>query len=318
MRYNSKTTRRVILIFFVCILGLNYFNNVSAKTYRIGTTFENEIEFSKSFVLPLSDGKWEAVDKYTDSLYFIYIKGNAIARIENNELMELIWVEKANLSGTNMGLVDSAINSIIFKGQYDGCYNRPEYFIVEVYKRGGTHNCLVVKHLETNKELFTPDDPQSGSAQIKKWLRENSIIIPPITFDSFHSYYSRLARGEWYVIQYMANPKLFNSPQLIYLTEDSSEFHKANIQNHPKHKITMDKWISVAAKRHRHLENLFNAKEHHLLDLDKYIFEEDIKAVKNEGGKKNIVESLNKLNELYKSGAITKEEFKIAKDKILY
>ena len=64
-------------------------------------------------------------------------------------------------------------------------------------------------------------------------------------------------------------------------------------------------------------ENLFNAKDRHLLDLDKYIFEEDIKAVKNEGGKKNIVESLNKLNELYKSGAITKEEFSKAKDKIL-
>ena len=317
MSYNGKTIRRVILIFFVCILGLNYFNNVSAKTYRIGTTFENEIVFSKSFVLPLSDGKWEAVDKYTDSYYFIYFKGNAIARLENNELMELIWIEKANLSGAYMGEVDSAVNEIMFKDRYDGCYNRPEYLILEVYKRGGTHNCFRIRHLETNKELFAPDDPQSGSAQIKKWLRENSIIIPTITFDSFHSYFSRLARGEWYVIQYMANPKLFNSPKINYLTEESSEFHKANINRYPEHKITMDKWISVAAKRHRNLENLFNAKDRHLLDLDKYIFEEDIKAVKNEGGKKNIVESLNKLNELYKSGAITKEEFSKAKDKIL-
>ena len=317
MSYNGKTIRRVILIFFVCILGLNYFNNVSAKTYRVGTTFENEIEFSKSFVLPLSDGKWEVVDKYTDSYAFLYFKGNAIVRVENNELMELIWVEKANLSGTHMGLVDSAVNEIMFKDQYDGCYERPEYFIVEVYKKGGTHNCLTVRHVDSNKELFAPDDPQTSSAKMKKWLRENSITLPSIGLASFHSYFSRLSRGEWYVIQYLANPKLFNSPQLNYLTEDSSEFHKTNIQNHPKHKITMDKWISVAAKRHRHLENLFNAKEHHLLDLDKYIFEEDIKDVKNEGGKKNIVESLNKLNELYKSGAITKEEFNKAKDKIL-
>ena len=33
--------------------------------------------------------------------------------------------------------------------------------------------------------------------------------------------------------------------------------------------------------------------------------------------KVNMIESLEKLNELYKSGAITEEEFKKAKDKIL-
>ena len=308
--------RKIILIFFIYLISLNYFSNASAKMYKTGTTLEKEIKFSKKFVLPLSEGEWLAVDRYAFFYYFPF-KGNAIARLENNELMELIWVESASLSGEAMGIIDWAVKEIVFKDKYDGCYERPEYFLVEVFSKGGTHNCLVVRHYDTNKELFAPDDPQTSGAQIKKWLRENSIIIPPIAFDSWHSYFSRLNRGEWYVVQYMANPKIFNSPKLNYFTEESSEFHKANIARYPEHKITMDKWISLSAKRHRHIEKLLNAKEHHLLNLDKYILNNDIEDVKNEDDKNNMIESLEKLNELYKSGAITEEEFKKAKDKIL-
>jgi hypothetical protein len=38
---------------------------------------------------------------------------------------------------------------------------------------------------------------------------------------------------------------------------------------------------------------------------------------KSNSGNKNIVDQLNSLNELYKSGAITKEEFEKAKKKII-
>ena len=300
----------------ICLISVNFFTISNAKMYRIGTTFEKEIKFTNKFVLPLSDGKWETVDKYSFFYYFPF-KGNAIARLENNELMELILVEKANLSGEAMGLIDQAVNEIIFKNKYDGCYERPEYYLVEVFSKGGTHNCMVIKHLDTKKELFAPDDPETTYGKLKKWLIENSIIIPPISFDSFHSYFSRLNRGDWYVVQYMANPKIFNSPKINYISEEGSEFNKANIDRFPEHKVTMEKWISISAKRHEYLEKLFNAKENHLLNLNKYILEKDIDNLSNQGEKKNITEDLEKLNELYKSGAITKEEFKKAKDKIL-
>jgi len=315
----NKLMRKIIIISFFYFISLNLFNQANAKLYRVGTTFENEIEFSKSFVLPLSEGKWETVDRYSSSYYFMHFKGNAIARVENNELMELIWVEKASLVGWAMADIDSAVNIYIFKDPYDGCYERPEYYLVEVFKKGGTHNCLIVRHLDSNKELFAPDDPinSAGSAQLKKWLRENSIIIPPIAFDSFHSYFSRLSNGQWYVVQYMANPKIFNSPKLNYLTEDSSEFHKSNIERYPEHKVIMEKWISVSAKRHHYLEKLFKAREHHLLNLDKYIIQSDIEDSNNKDLKKNVVDDLKRLNELYKSGVLTDEEFKKAKNKIL-
>ena len=303
-----------LLIYLLLIAGLNFFSQALAKTYRIGTTFEKNIRFSKNVVLPLSDGKWEVVDRYTDSVAMLYFKGNWIVKVENNEIMEMIYIERANLSGTNMGEIDSIVNEIIFKDKYDGCYQRPEYLIVEFYKRGGTHNCLVIRHFDLNKEIYTPDDPtRGGGAKFKKWVKDNSIKIPPIAFHSLHTYFSRLFRGEWYVIQYLANPKIFNSPAIIYVTEESSEFHKANILRYPEHKITMDKWISLSAQRHQFLEKIYRAKENHLLNLNKYIIQNGEEGENNE----DLTESLKQLNELYKSGAITKEEFKKAKENIL-
>ena len=314
MKKNISYKIKKLLIYLLLIAGLNFFSQALAKTYRIGTTFEKNIRFSKNVVLPLSDGKWEVVDRYTDSVAMLYFKGNWIVKVENNEIMEMIYIERANLSGTNMGEIDSIVNEIIFKDKYDGCYQRPEYLIVEFYKRGGTHNCLVIRHFDLNKEIYTPDDPtRGGGAKFKKWVKDNSIKIPPIAFHSLHTYFSRLFRGEWYVIQYLANPKIFNSPAIIYVTEESSEFHKANISRYPEHKITMDKWISLSAQRHQFLEKIYRAKENHLLNLNKYIIQNGEEGENNE----DLTESLKQLNELYKSGAITKEEFKKAKEKIL-
>ena len=307
---------KIILILSVCIISLNYFSNISAKMYRIGDTFEKEIKFTKKFVLPLSEGKWEVVDRYAFHYYF-HFKGNAIARLENNELMELIFIEKADLSGEAMGALDHIIQELVFKDKYDGCYQRPEYYLVEFYSKGSTHNCLVIRHHDTNKDIFKPANPIQTNAQLKKWIKDKSVVIPPIAFGSWHSYFSRLTQGNYYLIQYLANPKIFDSPKINYLTEDSSEFHKANIARHPEHKISMDKWISFSAKRHRNLENLLNAKEHHLLNLDKYTIENEIDNTKEIGENKTLIENLEKLNELYKSGVITKEEFQRAKDKIL-
>ena len=97
--------RKIIVIIFIYLISLNCFSNASAKMYKIGTTLENEIKFSNKFVLPLPEGKWEVVDRYSIFDYFPF-KGNAIVRLENNELMELIWVERASLSGESMGIID--------------------------------------------------------------------------------------------------------------------------------------------------------------------------------------------------------------------
>ena len=40
------------------------------------------------------------------------------------------------------------LQEIFFKDKYDGCYERPEYYLVKYYKRGMSYNCMVVRHLD--------------------------------------------------------------------------------------------------------------------------------------------------------------------------
>ena len=76
----------------------------------------------------------------------------------------------------------------------------------------------------------------------------------------------------------------------------------------------MEKWISISSKFHiKFQDEMAKSKNRHKLSLDKHILE--IKTeVKTEDP---IIDQLNKLNDLYKSGALTKEEFEKAKKKIL-
>ena len=79
----------------------------------------------------------------------------------------------------------------------------------------------------------------------------------------------------------------------------------------------MENFKKIAAKRHKNFEEVVGAKKHHLLDLSQLISDNaQQKNSKNKSGK-NIVAELEKLNELYKSGALTKEEFEKAKKTIL-
>ena len=306
--------KKILSLFYIVLFSVIVFE-AKAKLYKIGDTLEEKFQFAKKFSLPLSDGKWQVVTRYTDSYYFITAKVVGIVKIdENNEFLESIEIGRVNLSGKEMGQIDNAVNSMIFKDRYDGCYERPEYYILEIYKRGSTHNCLVIRHLDTNKEIYSPDDPESTRAQIKKFIKENSIKIPPISFSSFHSYFSRLNRGEWYIIQYTANPKIYDSPEYKYFTEERSEFNKSNINRFPEHKKTMEKWLSIASLRHQYLEKLFKAKDKHMLNLDKYIQNDNVSIKLDDS---DLVNQIKKLEELFKSGVLTEEEFKKAKEKIL-
>ena len=302
-------------VLLVIFLSFIFQTNASAETYKNGDILENEIEFTKKFKLPVSSGKWIVIDNYGTDLYGMFFKGVVVARLDNNkEILEIIQIEKARLAGRFVNVIDNLINTYTFNNEYDGCYERPEYYLLEFYRKGSTHNCFRIGHLDLNKELTNPDDPEMrGNASfINHWIRENSIKVPKIVFHSNHSFFSRLTGSNLYLVDYIANPKLFNSPIINFFTEESSEYHKHNIDNYPEHKKTIEKWISVSAKNHRLFEKLTKAKDRHKLDLDNYIFE-----IETNQSSTNLVEEIKKLNELYKSGAINKEEFKKAKEKLL-
>ena len=74
----------------------------------------------------------------------------------------------------------------------------------------------------------------------------------------------------------------------------------------------MDDWLIQTANYHQIFEKKLKAKSHQLLNLVQFI-EKDTPKLTNE----NITNQLKSLNDLYKSGVLTKEEFEKAKKKIL-
>jgi len=76
----------------------------------------------------------------------------------------------------------------------------------------------------------------------------------------------------------------------------------------------MKKWISISSQRHIDFENSIKVLKRHRLDLKDFLPTRD--GQKNEISN-NVVEQLKSLNDLFKSGVLTKEEFDNAKNKIL-
>ena len=65
-------------------------------------------------------------------------------------------------------------------------------------------------------------------------------------------------------------------------TEETSEYHRANINNYPKKKKFMESFISQQAYIHKKFEEMTEARSYHKLDLDQYINEKDIKKIEIE------------------------------------
>ena len=76
----------------------------------------------------------------------------------------------------------------------------------------------------------------------------------------------------------------------------------------------MNKFISSESLFHMNMEETIGIKRHQKLQLSQYI-NKKAKIKKEVGG--DIISKISELNALYKSGALTKEEFTKAKKKLL-
>ena len=301
-------------VLWILALGLLWCNVSFAKNFFVGQEISNNFIYNKDIQINLSGNNWVVIRKNTQ-LEHVKQKIVGIGRVKDNEIMEMIEIYEGALAGYYIKYVDPIIIEIVFKDKHDGCYERSEYYLLEFYRKGSTHNCMRVGHFDVTKELNYPDGPhdKAAAAAYNRWIKQSSISYPKIMLFSHHSYFSRLTGGKWYQIFHLINPKIFNPPKSKFFTEETSEYHKANISQYPKHQKIMSQWISVSSQFHKNFENMIKAKSHHRLPLDQYLMETTSKNKKNN----ELTDQLKKLNELYKAGVLTKEEFTKAKNKIL-
>lgn len=308
--------KKKIFIFFISIIFLSTINSkVYAKNYKIGHIIEDVFIINNKFKINLPKGKWILAEK---SAYDHYISNKifTLLRIENNKVKEAISITEWKTAGVHEDIVNDALLEILFKNKYHGCYEKPKYAVLRLYKKGSSHNCFWVGHHDLIKHIYNPDNPElrTANTQLKMWLKQNNVSLPKVALYSEHSYFSRLKLGKWFYVVFIADPKIFNAPDNKFIEENMSEYHKHNIDNYPEHKKIMEKWISISAQRHIDFENSIGVLNKHKLSLIK--LSPSTKTI-NENSSNDIVNQIKKLNELYKAGVINIDEFEKAKKKLL-
>ena len=235
----TKIKKNIAYLFLIfCI-----FENVSAKSYKIGDRISGEIEFYKKYRFELPSGTWIIADRFRYSYYGATAKGYKLLKIKGKKAIEGFSIAELDIGARFQSAFNDALHLIMFKNEYDGCYERPEYYILEYFKKGSSHNCFWIMHLDVFKELNDPDDPElrGTSTQYKAWIRDNKVELPKIAIGSSHSYFSRLTGGKWFVIDHYFDPEILGAPKSDFINEDRSEYHKYNISNYPDHKKSYGK-----------------------------------------------------------------------------
>ena len=303
-----------IVVLFLIITTTAY-SDVKSR-YSIGERINNKVILDNKISVKLSDGEWVIVER-TGWRWGNYI-GQYIFLVKNikKEIAETISLGFLNTGGKRMADINSYLYEVVFLNKHDGCYGRPEYYKLELFHKGAAINCMIISHIDVNKEIYNPDDKKLAylNANTIKWIDENSIDLPKIMLSSDHIFFSRQTSSKFYTLNHNINPKFYNGPKTEFITEETSEYHPFNIDKHPKHEKFMNKFISSESSLHMNIEESIGIKRHQKLQLSKYI-NKKAKIKKEVGG--DIVFKISELNVLYKSGALTKEEFIKAKKKLL-
>ena len=317
--------------FLILILHLLLVGNVYSKDYKKGDIVENRVELDKILSIDLSPGKWIVLERSRWSYNAFSGYYNSLVKLSNNEIVEFLTLGILDTSGKRISDVNVFLYEIIYKDKYDGCYNRPEYYLVEVFSKGSTTNCLVIYHSDVKKELYNPDDKKNAwmNAPLVKYVEDNSIILPDIMLSSDHIFFARTSSSKFYAIGHDINPKFFNGPKNKFKTEDTSEYHRLNIEKFPSHKKFMKNFIEEKALIHSKMEDRLKLKQYQRLELAKYNPQSSItniniknkKEIKKKSSSSAIsnedVKKLKDLKKLFDDGVLTQEEFNSEKKKIL-
>ena len=305
----------------IIVLGLLLFieSTEAAKrtSFKKGMILEGEVFWTQKIKVNLPAGQWQVIDKWNWQVNAVNGRGVSLVKLNGNVLDEVIEFEEVNVNGKWISHVVQWLQEVFFKNENDGCYQRPEYYLLKVKKSGGFFNCLKVRHYDTEKLLFSPDDKwrKAATAIIRKYLREENIEVPKILIGRSHGFFAPSVKDSYYGIFYVFNPETQGGPKSKFLTEDTNEYHRSNISNYPKFKKYMDDFVNTAAYEHTKFQEMVRAKSQHLLDLSQ--FDIDIEEPIKETKSSDLINELKELNELYQDGALTKKEYEKAKRKLL-
>ena len=300
------------------ILILLSIQSVSAETwFKKNKTYSDEVTFrNKKYDLP--DGDWKMISKWGWHIIGIQANGVTLAQIENNTFKAIIDFSELTSPGKKPGLVAEFLYTSLIKNKYDGCYEKGEYYFVKLWRKGGSFNCLRLRHIDLQREVYNPDynSEATGWAEpytygFKKFVEDNNLTLPKILIQQRHMFYSQLTGGRAQVVTIDKNPEFFGVGPTLIGTEENSEYHKDNLSKYPKKKELVKNIIKDSYSYHENFEEIMKVRKHQKLNLNSKV------KIKIKKDSSTLANQLEKINQLYKSGALTKKEFEAAKQKLL-
>jgi len=285
------------------IIYLALFTNANANwKYNPGDIIEGEVVFEKKDTFKLPPGKFKVAINSREK--------------EFKDLLVYQIDEKS-------GLLRWSIHFYATGNTQWGWWNPPEFcdrtnvYFIEKFKGNKNYACWMVNHsrsdISANKGFW---------AKVREYEIANSIKGPDIYVYSQFEY----SKGpKVWGASYYYNPELDGIPKPKSLEWDTNEFHKQRVMNYPKHEEFLKKYISISAGFVDAFNTMHKIKSSSKssLNASSYITNASINTgdgvsiKKDKASTSSLTEELKNLKELLDSGAITKEEFNKAKDKLL-
>lgn len=299
-------------LFFFFLVIFAFFTNVYAANTKLKKyeNYSNQITW-KGVDINLPKGEWMYFSRKSYNLQNFDSRCVRFLNIENKLIIGSLITCFVTSGGKWRQALGAVLKNEWQNNKYDSCNLRPEYFYVKALFKGSSSNCFVSRHIDPNKELYFPDDPSdTTSGGLKKYIKDRSLNLPKIGLQ-FESVYFSNKRDKAITISLFINPEAYGAEKTLFETEESSEYHRNNLNNYPLKKFFFSSWTKKMSIEHGILEDQLGASSNFKLD-----FSDLNTSISNESSP-NFIENLNKLNELYKSGILNTEEFEKAKKKIL-
>ena len=312
--------KKFLFFFFLgLIICLNAYSDTRLqwnKTYLGGEIVINRIKFN------LPDGKWLLLQKNGWTVGTIRYTRTIFVKEENNVLKEIFEAAVVDGGGKWIVHVDSWLQGELFSNANpDGCRDKSEYYFIKRNKRSASFNCFIIRHDDVEKEVWSPEKMASGivksfnSSWVRKWVRDKNIVLPITMLTSDHYFYDKNVGYNAVLMSHSINPEFYNGPKTQFQSEDNSEYHKYNIEKYPNVKKYMDNFVEQAVYRHQNFEKLVKSKNSFKLNFDEFNLRN--KSLIIETDSDNFINQLKELKRLLDDDVITREEFALAKNKIL-
>tara|TARA_A100001011_G_C14162023_1_gene778697 strand:- start:103 stop:987 length:885 start_codon:yes stop_codon:yes gene_type:complete len=288
---------------FLIIISLLLCTNVNAKwKYNPGDIVEGDVVYGKKDFFKLPPGK--------------FVVGLKAKEKEFKDIMLYQIDEKS-------GYVRWAIHFFATGNTQWEWWNPPKFCkrtnVYFIQKKIGNkrYACWMVNHSRSDIAAN-----EGFWAKVREYEIANKLKTPDIFVYSQYEY----SKGpKVWGAEYYYNPELDGVPKPKSLEWDTNEFHKQRVMNHPKHEEFLKKYISITAGFVDAFNTTRKIKSSSALTLNasEYITNVSINTGDGASSKKektstsSLTQELKGLKELLDSGAITEEEFKKAKDKLL-